>query len=160
MSHARRPFPTPLSPLIIIPTSLLLGVWLAFLPNLGVFCLHRRALLAIGLVSACGLATSLSIIVRCNTAIKPESVHSALVACSVKYVHLLAITLNIAIRCNTTIRLESVRCTLMTHGQVFFCYSATTLGIVIHCDAAIRLKYVCCMLAVIRHLPICRAHFK
>ena len=87
---------------------LLSGVWLTFLLNLGVFCLHGRVLLAIGLMSIFGLATTLSIAAHCNTAIRPESVLCALVACGVKYVGLLATTLSVPIRCNTIIRPESV----------------------------------------------------
>ena len=141
-------------------TSLLSGVWLAFLPDLGVFCLHRRALLATGLVSACGLAITLSIVISCNTAIRPESVRCTLIACSVKYVHLLATTLGIVICCNTAIRPESIRYALMTCGQVFVCCLVITLNIAVHCNTTIRPKSVSCVLGVIRLLPICRAYFR
>ena len=87
--HARRPFSTSRGPLNIISTSLLSGVWLAFLLNLGVFYLYGRALLVIGLVFPCGLATTLSIIVYCNIAIRPEFFRCTLIACGIKYVHLL-----------------------------------------------------------------------
>ena len=88
------------------------GICLAFPPSLGVFRLYRRALLAIGLVTSYGLATTLDIVIHCNIAIKSESVCSALLACGVKYVRPLATTLDIAVRCNTAIRLESVHCAL------------------------------------------------
>ena len=94
-------------------------MWLAFPLNLRVFCLHGRALLATGLVSACGLATTLGIVIHCNTAIRPNSIYYALVACGVKYACLLATTLGIAVCCNTVIRPESVNFALVTHGQVF-----------------------------------------
>ena len=48
----------------IFLTYLLLGVWLAFPPNLEAFFLYGRALLAIGFVFACGLGTTLGIVVR------------------------------------------------------------------------------------------------
>ena len=86
-------------------TSLLSGVQSAFSPKLWVFCLREGALLVIGFVSACMLATTFEISIRCNTTIRPESVHYVLVACGVKYVRLLATTLDIAVHCNTTIRL-------------------------------------------------------
>ena len=57
-------------------------------PNLGVFCMHRQALLVIRLVSTCGLVTTLGIVVCCNTVFRLESVHCTLVVCDVKYVHL------------------------------------------------------------------------
>ena len=128
--------------------------------DLKVFCLHERALLAIGLMFPCGLATTLGIIVRCNTAIKLESVRCALVAYGVKYVRLLVTTLGVAIHCSTVIRLESLRCTLMTYGQVFVRCSATTFSIVVRCDTAIRSKFVHCVLAVIRLLLICRTRLR
>ena len=156
----RRPILASRDPWNIILTSLLLGIWLAFPPNLGVFCLHGRAFLAIGLVSACGLATTLDITFRCNTIIRSEFVCCALVACDTKYVHLLATSLNIIVRCNTAIRSESVRCMLITRGQVFVCYSATTLCIVVCCDTTIRLKSIRYVLVVIRLLPICHARFR
>ena len=108
-------------------------------------------------MSAYGLVTTLSIAICCNTAIRLESIHCALVAYGVKYVHLLATTLNIAVHCNTAIKLEFVSYVLMTRGQVFVCCSATTLTIVVCCYIAIRQESVCCMLAVIRLLPIDRA---
>ena len=58
VSCARRPLLTSRGPLNIILTSLFSGVRSAFPPNLGVFCLHGWALLVIGLVFACGLATT------------------------------------------------------------------------------------------------------
>ena len=138
MSHACRPLSTSRGPPNIILTSLFSGVRPAFPPNLGVFCLHERALLAIGLISTCNLVTTLGIVVRFNIAIKLESVHYALVACCSKYVHLLATTLSFVIRCTTAIRLGSDRCTLMTLGQVFVCCSATTLDITVRCNTADR----------------------
>ena len=128
MSLAHQPFPTLRGLPNIILTSLFSSVWLAFLPNLGVFCLHGRVLLVIGLMSACGLVTTLGITVRCNIVIRPESVRCALVIYDVKYVHLLATTLGIAVYCNTTIRPEFVYCTLITCGQVFVCCSTKTLS--------------------------------
>ena len=159
LSHTRRPFLTLQSPPNIIITSLFSGVWLTFPPKLRVFYLHGRVLLEIGLVSACGLATTLGIAVRCYTTIRLESAHCTLVACDVKYIHPLATTLNIAIRCNTTIRPESVHWALMTYGQMFVCCSATILGITVRCDTAIRPESIYYVLAVIRLLPICHAHF-
>ena len=129
-------------------------------PNLGTFFLHERAFLAIGLVSACGLATTLDIAIYCNTTIRPKFVRYALVACGVKYVRILATTLSIVICCNTAIRPEFVRYALMTCGQVFVYCSATTLGCVICCDKALGPKFVHCVLAVIRLLPIYRAYFR
>ena len=117
-------------------------------PNLGVFYLHGRAHLVIGLESACDLVTTLDIVVCCNTPIRPESIHCTLVACGVKYVHLLATTLGITVHCNTAIRPE------------FVCCSATTVGIVIRCDTSITLESVRYVLAVIRILPICQIRFR
>ena len=128
--------------------------------NLWVFYLHGQALLATRLMFAYGLATTLGVVVHCNTAIRLESVRCVVVAYSVKYVNLLATTLGVAIHCNTAIRLKSVCYTLKTCGQVFVCCSATTLCITIHCDTVIRLKFVRCVLAVIRLLPICRARLR
>ena len=144
----------------IILTSLLSGVWLAFPLNLGVFYLYGRALLATRFMFAYGLATTLGIAVCCNTAIKPEFIRYALVACGVKYVRPLATTLSVVFHCNTTIRPQFVHYTLMTCGQVFVCYLATNLGIAICYDIAIRLESVRCVLAVIRFLPICRARLR
>ena len=56
------------------------------------------------------------IVVRCNRAIKLESVHYALVAYGIKYIRLLVTTLSFVIHCNTVIRPESVRYALVTHG--------------------------------------------
>ena len=134
LSHTCRPFPTSRSPLNIILTYLLSGVRLAFPPNLGVFFLHEQALLAVGLVSTCSLATTLSIAVRCNIAIRPKSVRYTLVACDVKYIFLLMTILAIAVLRNTAIRPESVHCALMTCGQVFVYCSVTTLGITLCCN--------------------------
>ena len=64
--------------------------------------------MATGLMFACGLATTLSVAIRCNTAIRLESVCCALVACGVKYVCLLVTTLGVVVHCNTTIKLESI----------------------------------------------------
>ena len=83
--HTRRPFQTSQGPSNIIPTSLISGIQLAFPPSFGVFRLHRRALLAIGPVTACGLVTTLGIAVYCNTTIRPKFVCCALVTCSIKY---------------------------------------------------------------------------
>ena len=63
---------------------------------------------------ACGLATKLGIVVRCNTSIIPEPIRYLLVAYFVKYVSLLATTLSVAVRCNTAIRPESIRWALIT----------------------------------------------
>ena len=160
LSHVHRLSPTLRGPSNIILTSLLLGVWMEFPSNLGVFCLDGWALLATEFIFACGLATTLSVAICCNTTIRPEFVHCALVACGVKYVCLLATTLGIAIRCNTTISLESVYYTVLTGGHVFVCCSATTLDIPIHWDIAIRSKSVRCVLVIIKILPICRAHLR
>ena len=65
-------------------------------PSLRVFHMHGLALLAVGPVSACGLAITLSIVVYCNTTIKMESVWCTLKACGIKYVRLLAETFGIA----------------------------------------------------------------
>ena len=100
----------------IILTSLLSGVWLAFSPNIGVFCLHERALLVTRHMFTCLLATTLGVAVCYNTTIRLEYVRCALVACGVKYVCQLATTLDVVVHCNTAIRLESVRCALMTYG--------------------------------------------
>ena len=113
----------------IIPTSFLLGVWLAFPYNLGVIYLHERALVATRLMFTYGLATTLGIAIYYNTAIIPESVCCTLVAFSVKYVCLLKTTLGVTIRCNTAIRLEFVYWTLMTYRHVFVYCSATTLAL-------------------------------
>ena len=129
-------------------------------PNLGVFCLYGRALLATGFMFACGLATTLGVAVYCNTAIRRESVRCALVAYGAKYVRLLATTLGVAVCCNTTIRTESVRCVLMICGQVFIYCSTITLSIVVRCNTSIRAKSVRCMLAVIRLLPICGSRLR
>ena len=160
LSCARRLSLTLWDPLNIILTSLLSGIWLVFPPNIGVFYLHGWALLATGLMFACGLATTLSIVVCCNITIRPESIHCTLVAGGVKYVCILATTLGVAVRCNTAITLEFVRYMLMTCGHMFFCCSATTLGIVVHCDIAIRPKSVHYVLAIIKLLTICRAHLR
>ena len=140
--------PTLRGPPNIILTSLLSSVWLALPLNFGIFCLHGRELLATGLMFACGLMKTLGITVCCNT------------TCSVKYVCLLVTTFGVAIRCNINIRLESVHCTLMTSGQVFVCYSATTLDTAIRFDTSTRPKSLRYVLAVIRLLPICRAHLR
>ena len=147
-------------PLNIILTFFLLSVWLVFPPNLGAFFLHGQELLVIGLMFTYGLTTTFGIVVRCNTTIRPESVHCTLVAFSVKYVCLLMTTLNVVVLCNTSIRSESIRCALITCGQVLICCSATTLGIVVYCDTTIRPKSVHCVLAVIRLLPIYRARLR
>ena len=154
---ARQLSPTSRGPLNIILTSHLSGVWLAFPPNIGVFCLHRRVFLAIGLIFTCGLATTLSVAIRWNIAVRPESICCVLVACGVKYVRLLVTTLGVAICCNTTIKPKSVRCVLVTYGQVFVCCLAITLNIVICCDTTIIPKFVCYLLTVIKLLPICRS---
>ena len=58
---------------------------------------------------ACGLATTIDIVVRYNTVIRLESIHYTLVAYGIKYVRLLATTLDVVVHYNTTIRPESVR---------------------------------------------------
>ena len=116
--------------------------------------------MATGLMFPCGLATTLNVVFRCNTFIRPEFVRCALVACCIKYVRLLAITLGIAICCNTVIRSEFVCYVLMTHGQVFVCCSTTTLSITIRCDTTNPLKSIRCVLAVFRLLPICRTRLR
>ena len=103
-------------------------------PNLRVLCLYGRVLLVIELMFSYGLATTLDVIVRCNTAIISESIRCALIACGVKYVCLLATTLNVIVHCNIAIRSLFVRCTLMTYGHVFVYCSATTLVIDVCCD--------------------------
>ena len=85
-------------------------------PSLRVFCLYGRALLENGSVTAYGLVTTLDISIRCNIAIRLESIHYALVAYDIKYVHLLVITLGLIVCCNTAIRPESVCCALRTRG--------------------------------------------
>ena len=140
--------------LVLSPTS---GTWLEFPLNLMVFYLYGQALLATGLMFVCGLATTLGITVRWNTAIRSESVRCGLVACGVKYVRLLATILGFVNYCNTAIRPESVRYVLMTCGHVFVCYLATTLSFVIRYDTTIKPKSVRYLLAVIRLLPIFRA---
>ena len=152
MSRVRQP-PLTLQGLPnIILTSILSGIWLAFPLILRIFCLHMRALLAIGPVTICGLATTICIVVRCNTAIRSESVRCALVVFGVIYVRLLATTLSISIHCNITIKPKSICYALMTCGQMSVCYSATTLSHAIHCDIAIRLESVCCVMVVTRLL--------
>ena len=131
LSRVHQAFLTSRGPPNIIPTFLLSGVWLTFLPNLGVFCLNGWALLVIRLMSTCGLTTTLSIAICYNTTIRPEFVYCALVACGVKYVRVLATTLDITVRCNTCIRLEFVCYVLMTSRYVFVSCSATTLGIAV-----------------------------
>ena len=118
LSRALQLSPTLQGPPNIILTFFLSAIWLAFPPNLGVFYLHGRALLATRLMFTCGLATTLGIVIliRYNTAIIPRFVCCVQVAYGVKYVCLLATTLGIAICCNTTIRPEFVHCALMTCG--------------------------------------------
>ena len=53
---------------------------------------------------------NLSIVVRCNIAIKSRSIHCTLIAFSVKSMRSLATTLNIIVHFNTAIRLKFVRC--------------------------------------------------
>ena len=156
----RRLSPTSRGPPSIILTSLLSVVWLVFPPNLEVFRLHGRVLLATRFMLACCLETTLGVVVRCNTAIRPESIHCMLVTYGVKYVRLLATTLGVAVCCNIAIRLESVHSALMTYGLVFVCCSTTTLGISIRRNTAIRPDFICCVLAIIRFLPICRARLR
>ena len=103
--------------------------------------------LAMGLLIACGLVTTLSLIVHCNTAIRPKSIRCALVACGLKSVCQLATTLGITVRCNTTIRPWSVRCVLVACRQVIILWSATTLGFTIRYNTAIRPESVRYVLA-------------
>ena len=115
-SLVHQPLLTSRGPLNIILTSFLSSIWVVFPLNLGVFYLYRQAFLAIRTVTSCSLATTLGFAVRCNTTIRAEFVHCALVTYGIKYIHLLATTLGIVVCCNTSIRLESVHCLLMTHG--------------------------------------------
>ena len=160
LSRVRRLSLTSRGPLNIILTSLLLGVWLTFPPNLKVLCLHGRALLATGLMFPYGLMTTLNVVIFCNTTIKSEYVCCTLVACSIKYVRLLATTFGIAVHCNISIRPESVCYALITCREVFTCCLVTTLDIVDRCDITIRLKFVRFVLVVIRLLPICYARLR
>ena len=114
MSRTRRPLLTLQGPQNIILTSLLSSVRSTFPPNLRDFSLYGWALLAIGLVSTCGLETTLGIAIHCNTTIKSESVYCAVVACGGKYVCLLVTTLGFTVCCNTTIRPEFFHCVLVT----------------------------------------------
>ena len=93
----------------------------------------------------CGLVTTLSIVIRCNTTIRSEFIYCTLVAYGVKYVHLFVTTLGIAIRYNATIRLESVRCANDLWTSVCLLLSNNP-GIAVRCDTAIRLNSVCCVL--------------
>ena len=154
-----QPLPASRGPPNIIFTYFLSSIWLAFPPNLGVFCLPRPTLLASGFVFAYGLVTPLGIAVCCNIVIRLKSVHCVLIACSVKYVRLLATTLGIVVHCNTTVT-KSVYYALMTRAQLFVCYLATTISIVIRCDTAISPESIHCVLAVIKLFPICHIRFR
>ena len=116
LSRMRRLSPTSRGSPNIILTSLLSSVLLTFPLNIRVFCLHGRALLATGLMFTCVLATTLDVVVCCNTSIRLTSFHYALVAYGVKYIPLLATTLGISVRCNIAIRQEFIRSALMTCG--------------------------------------------
>ena len=120
-------------------------------PSLRVFSLYGKTLLATELMSTCGLVTTLGIIVRCNTTIRPKSVRCVLVACGVKYVRPLVTTLGIVVCYHIAIRPESVCCALMTRGQIFVCCSAITLGLTVNCDIAIKPKFVCYVLVDLSH---------
>ena len=98
--------------------------------------------------------------IRCNIAIKLESVHCTLVSYELLSVCQLVTTLGIAVHCNVEIRPESVRCVLVAFRRTSVHCSVTTIDIVVRCNTAIRLKSIRYMLAVSRILFICIAFFR
>ena len=82
-------------------------------PSLGVFYLYERAILAIRPVTACGLVTTFGISIRCNIAIRPESIHCELMTRGQVFVCCSATTLGIVVHCDITIISESIRYVLV-----------------------------------------------
>ena len=71
-----------------------------------------------GLPTACGLTTTLDLVVRCNIAIRPQFVSGTIVAYRLKSVFQLVTTLRIVICCNIAIKPWSDRYALVACRMV------------------------------------------